>query len=113
MDAETLINSSDFDFSNWFKSCLIGNGGQVFSRIYFDLNDMSFFEHCEASQNTWIQRNDGSLVEIARDSGYGYDLSEDELYWLETDGVSDFGYEDWMNDQIIPKVNEALDWWNT
>ena len=115
MDAETLINSSDFDFSNWFKECLIGNGGAgpVFSRIYLDLHDMSFFEHCEASQNTWIQRDDGSLVEIARDSGYGYDLSEDELDWLEADGVSDFGYEDWMNDQIIPKVNEALDSWNT
>lgn len=49
MDAETLINSSDFDFSNWFKECLIGNGGQVFSHIYLDLHDMSFFEHCEAS----------------------------------------------------------------
>lgn len=113
MDAETLINSSDFDFSNWFKECLIGNSGQVFSRIYLDLHDMSFFENCEASCNTWIQRDDASLVEIARDSGYGYDLSEDELNWLEADGLSDFGYEDWMNDQIIPKINEALDWWNT
>ena len=56
MDAQTLIDQSNFDFSNWFKECLIGNGnaGQVFSRIYLDLNDMSFFENCEASQNTWI-----------------------------------------------------------
>lgn len=115
MDAETLINSSDFDFSNWFKECLIGNGGAgpVFSRIYLDLHDMSFFENCEASCNTWIQRDDASLVEIARDSGYGYELTKEELDWLEADGVSNFGYEDWMNDQIIPKVNEALAWWNT
>lgn len=115
MDAETLINSSDFDFSNWFKECLIGNGGAglVFSRIYLDLHDMSFFEHCETSQNTWIQRDDASLVEIARDSGYGYDLTKEELDWLEEDGVSNFGYQEWMNDQIIPKVNEALDSWNT
>ena len=114
MDAQTLIDQSNFDFSNWFKECLIGNGnaGQVFSRIYLDLNDMSFFENCEASQNTWIERNDGSLVEIVRDSGYGYDLSEDELDWLETDGVSDFGYENWMNDQILPSIQEALDWWS-
>ena len=77
MDAQTLINQSNFDFSNWFKECLIGNSnaGQVFSRIYLDLNDMSFFENCEASQNTWVERDDGSLVEIARDSGYGYNLS--------------------------------------
>lgn len=113
MDAETLINSSDFDFSNWFKQCLIGNGGQVFSRIYLDLHDMSFFENCEASCNTCIQRDDASLVEIARDSGYGYDLTKEELVWLEEDGVSDFGYQEWLNDQIIPKVNEAIEWWNT
>lgn len=115
MDAETLINSSDFDFSNCFKECLIGNGGAglVFSRIYLDLHDMSFFENCEANCNTWIQRDDDSLVEIAHDSGYGYELTKEELDWLEEDGVSNFGYQEWLNDQIIPKVNEALDWWNT
>ena len=74
---------------------------------------MSFFENCEANCNTWIQRDDDSLVEIAHDSGYGYELTKEELDWLEEDGVSNFGYQEWLNDQIIPKVNEALDWWNT
>lgn len=106
--AKEIIDNSDFDFSEWFKQSLIGNGGQTCRRIYFDLDDMSFFENIEASENTWLQRDDGSLHEVARDKCWGADLSQDELDFLEQDGVSEFGFQEWMDNELIPSVQESL-----
>ncbi len=74
-------------------------------RLYLDLDDNSISEHMEASENSWLQRDDGSLVEIIRVSGY-CDTPEDERY---TDGcdLTDYGYAEWL-DMIESRIAEYI-----
>lgn len=97
---------------NFFKARLIGCGGQCYSRIYLDLDENRLFESTEASSNTWLHRDDGSLAEITADAGWGADLTDEELAWLEEDGVSEFGYQDWLDDVVEPAIQAALDYWH-
>ena len=94
--------------SNFYKGLLIGNGGQTYCRLYLDLQDNTLFEDCEASCNTWLHRDDGSLVEIVAHNSFGIDLSQEELEWLEIDGLSDFGYQEWLG-EIEEKVEKAIE----
>lgn len=74
-------------------------------RLYLDLDDNSIMESVEASENTWMQRDDGSLVEIARACGY-CDTPADERY---TDGcdLSDYGYAEWL-DSLESTISDAI-----
>lgn len=89
----------------YFRNKLVGCGGQCYTRLYLDLHDGSIFQNVEASSNTWLQRDDDSLVEIDADSGWGWDLSEDEITHLDVNGICDFGYNDWLC-QIAENVRD-------
>lgn len=95
----------------FFENMLIGCKGQSYSRLYLDLQSNEIFQNVEASCNTWLHREDGSLAEIAHDNGFGWDLSDDEIDYLGEYGVSDFGYHDWIDDYLIPNIDAALENW--
>lgn len=109
--AAEIIDTCNEAVSNFYKSMMIGCGGQCYSRLYLDLIDMTLFESVEPSCNSWLHRDDGSLIEVAHDSGWGADLTDDELAWLEQDGLSEFGFTDWVNDQLEPLIDAALQNW--
>ena len=108
--AREIIESADF-LADWYAARLLGCGGQLYRRIYLDLHEMSLFESTEASRNTWLQRDDGSLQAVARDDGWGADLTAEDKEWLEEDGVSDFGYAEWLDYELEPAIQKALDAW--
>jgi len=74
-------------------------------RLYLDTTDGSITEHVEASENSWLQRDDGSLVEIAKACGYT-DTPDSDRY-ADGDDLADYGYGDWL-DMIEAKVAEAI-----
>lgn len=94
--------------TDFFKQSLIGCSGRCYTRVYLDLRDLSLFVSTEVSCNTWLHRDDGSLVEITHDSGWGADLTDEELAWLEQDGLSEFGYPEWF-DEIVSAIATVLD----
>lgn len=108
--AREIIDSTDF-LADWFHDMLMGCGGQVYRRIYLDLWEMTLSESVTASCNEWLQRKDGSYREVASDDGWGADLSDDEKAWLNTDGVSDFGYAEWLDNELEPAIQKAMDEW--
>lgn len=111
MDAWQIVNKYDNVIRNFYESMVIGCKGQSYSRLYLDLHSNEIFQNTEASCNTWLHREDGSLTEIAHDNGFGADLSEDEIDYLEEYGVSDFGFDDWLDGYLIPNIGQALaDW---
>lgn len=75
-------------------------------QLYLDLRDGSIFENQEVSDQSWLQRDDGSLVRIASVSGY-CDIPEEECY---TDGcsLSDYGWADWL-EEIEARIAQALE----
>ncbi|MDX8400822.1 MAG: hypothetical protein R8K20_11345 [Gallionellaceae bacterium] len=91
------------DYFEGVASCDYYDG--LCRRLYLDLDDNSISESTEASENTWLQRDDGSLVEIARISGY-CDTPDDERY---TDGcdLMDYGYDVWVG-ELEGKINAAI-----
>lgn len=111
MSAWKIVNKYDNVIRNFFESLLIGCKGQSHSRLYLDLHSSEIFKNVEASCNTWLQREDNSLSEIAHDNGFGWDLSDEEIEYLKEYGVSDFGYQDWIDDYLIPNIEEALKTW--
>nr|DAV34453.1 MAG TPA: hypothetical protein [Caudoviricetes sp.] len=82
---------------DFFVNSLIGCKGQCYTHLYLDLHDGCIFQNVEASSNTWLERDDDSLVEIAADEGWGYDLDDDEIEHLRNGYLSDFGYNEWLN----------------
>lgn len=97
---------------DYYYGLLTGNGGQTCCRLYLDLHDNTLSESCEASCNTWSQRDDDSLVEIDAHNCYGADLTSDELKWLEQNGVNDFGYFEWAAN-AADKIDQELNHWRT
>jgi hypothetical protein len=63
-------------------------------QLYLDLNNNKIFIICEVSDNTWLQRDDGSLLLVAKVNGYS-DIPEEEWY---TEGCDlyDYGYQEWL-----------------
>lgn len=108
--AREIINSTAF-LADWYYALLLGCGGQVYRRIYLDLWDMTLSESTTASCNEWLQRNDGSYREVASDDGWGADLSEEDKAWLKEDGISDFGYAEWLDYELEPAIQKAMDEW--
>lgn len=74
-------------------------------QLYLDLDDDTLSINQEASSNSWMQRDDGSLVQVASVSGYT-DTPEDERYTDEC-SLSDYGYSEWL-DEIQAKIEESL-----
>lgn len=111
MNPYKIVNEYDNVIRGFFKNMLIGCNGQSYSRLYLDLHLNEIFQNVEASCNTWLHREDESLAEIAHDNGFGADLSEDEIDYLKEYGVSDFGFDDWLDGYLIPNIQQALaDW---
>ena len=74
-------------------------------QLYLDTDDNTLSIQQEVSSNSWLQRDDGSLVQIHAVSGYA-DTPADERY---TDGcdLSDYGYGEWI-DMIEQQIVQAL-----
>lgn len=106
--AKDILDNNSEELVKYYKFFLTGNGGQTYCRLYLDLDDGSLFESCEASCNTWLQRDDDSLIILHGHNSYGADLNEEELEWLEEDGVSDFGFQEWIDNEIEPAIEAAL-----
>lgn len=111
MDAWQIVNKYDNVIRNFYESMLLGCKGQSYSRLYLDLHSNEIFQNVEASCNTWLHREDNSLSEIAHDNGFGWDLSDEEIDYLKEYGVSDFSYQDWIDDYLIPNIEAALANW--
>ncbi len=106
MDAQKIMENNKEKLAEFFAgiaSCNYYDG--LSHQLYLDLDDGTIIENTEASDNTWLQRNDGSLVHILNVSGY-CDIPEDERY---TDGCDlyDYGYRDWLDD-VATKINDLL-----
>lgn len=90
----------------WFSgiaSCEYLDGSSY--QLYLDLDDNTLSINQEASDQSWLQRDDGSLVMISKVSGYS-DTPEDERYTDECD-LNDYGYGEFV-DQIEEKITEVL-----
>ncbi|WP_131669238.1 hypothetical protein [Psychrobacter pygoscelis] len=79
---------------------------QVISyKLYLDLNDGEITTNHEASDNSWLERDDNSLKRILTVSGYET-RSDDELYTDDCD-LLDYGYAEWL-DYVEEKIEEVL-----
>ncbi len=77
-------------------------------QLYLDLDDMTLFENQEASDQSWLQRDDGSLVQILRVSGYA-DTPQEERYNAQRgDDIRDFGYSEWL-EFVSDKISGAIE----
>jgi hypothetical protein len=74
-------------------------------QLYLDTDDDSLSISRQASSNSWMQRDDGSLVIVCQISGYA-DTPESERY---VDGcdINDYGYAEWL-EQMEAKIVDAL-----
>lgn len=74
-------------------------------QLYLDRDDDTLLINTEASDNSWLQRGDGSLIQVLRVSGY-CDIPADERY---TEGCDlyDYGYADWL-DMVKDEIKTAL-----
>lgn len=74
-------------------------------QLYLDTDDNTLSINTEVSDNTWLQRDDGSLIKVAHVNG-DCDTPEDERYTDEC-SLSDYGYSEWL-DEIRTKIEEAI-----
>ena len=74
-------------------------------QLYIDADDNTLSIHQEISSNSWLQREDGSLIRVWEVSGY-CDIPQHERY---TDGcdLSDYGFYAWQN-ELSQRIAEAL-----
>ncbi|MDO4708237.1 MAG: hypothetical protein Q4B94_00170 [Pseudomonadota bacterium] len=115
LTTEAILNDDEnlSVLEEFFRDMLKGCKNSCYSRIYLDLDDGKLFSSAQPCVNNRLVRDDDSLAEITGDAGWGADLSEDELEWLDVDGVQEFGYSDWLNNTIEPAIQEALDYWQS
>ena len=103
---DTIIDANSQILEQFFvgiASCDYCDG--LSYQLYLDTYDKTFSINIEASDNSWLQRDDSSLIQIARFSGY-CDTPEDERYTDECD-LSDYGYSEWL-DEIRLKIEQAI-----
>ena len=74
-------------------------------QLYLDLDDNTLSINQEASDQSWLHRDNGSLVMLTKVSGYS-DTPEDERYTDECD-LNDYGYGEWI-DMIEQKITEII-----
>lgn len=107
-EAKTIMSTAENEavLSDYFKgiaSCDYYDGSSY--QLYLDLIDNTLTIHHEASDQSWIQRDDESLVMIYKVSGYS-DTPEDERYTDECD-LNDYGFGEFA-DEIEEKISTAL-----
>ena len=104
--AQAIVDSNMAVLQEWFEgqaSC--GHFDGTSYQLYLDLTDNTLLIHHEASDQSWLQRDDGSLIQIERHSGFA-DISEEERY---TDGcdLNDYGWGEYQ-DEIVANIAERL-----
>lgn len=98
--------------SNFYKGVLIGCNKNTHPRLYLNLHSKEIFYNAETSQNTRLTREVNNLSEIAYNNGLGSNLSDDDFEYLIENGVSDFGFDDWIDGYLIPNIVNALNDWD-
>lgn len=103
---ESILETNEETLTEFFTgiaSCDYYDGMSY--QLYLDLDDDTLSIHQEVSDQSWLQRDDGSLVQVLRVSGY-CDIPEDERY---TDGcdLSDYGQAEWL-DQVSDRIAEII-----
>lgn len=109
--ARQIINNTNFDLASWYMNMMTGENYGVCVCIYLDLHEMDLSSSVLADPSDWLEREDGSLQEVVKDRGWGADLSQDERIAIREHGVSDFGFDEWLDYQLEPKIQEQLDKW--
>lgn len=90
------------EFFTGIASCNYYDGSSY--QLYLDTDDDSLIINQEASDDTWIQRDDGSLKLIWRISGY-CDIPKEERY-TEGRDLLDYGYQEWL-EQVEQEISEV------
>lgn len=108
ISTKTILDNADnqaalLAFFKGGASCDYYDGSS--HQLYLDLWDGSIFEHQEVSDQSWLQRDDGSLIQISRISGYA-DIPEDERYEDGCD-LENYGWSAFL-DQIEGRIEQAL-----
>ena len=97
---------------SFYKSLMLGCNGQSYARLYLDLHTHEIFSDVQVACNNYLYREDRSLAEIAHDAGWGMDLTDDEVKYLNKYGVSDFGFDVWVSGYLVHEIETALDDWS-
>ena len=98
MDAAKIIAKNISVLDELFGSIASGRYYDGLShQLYYDAYDDSLYVITEASDNSWQQRDDGSLVRVLTVNGY-CDIPQDERYDEETCDRNDFGWQEWLDD---------------
>jgi hypothetical protein len=103
---DTIIEKNEsvlVEFFTGIASCDYYDGMSY--QLYLDLDDDTLMIHQEASDQSWLQRDDGSLLQITRVSGY-CDIPENERYSEGCD-LNDYGYGEWI-DMLSDEIAEAI-----
>jgi hypothetical protein len=111
MNAYKIVNKYDNVIRDYYEGVLLGFIGREFTSLYLDLQSNEIFQNITALKDESFNRTDESISEIAHDEGFGSNLDDDEFEYLKENGVSDFGYQDWIDDYLIPKIEAALQNW--
>jgi len=104
---QNIIEKNMKTLSEFFKktaSCEYYDG--LSYQLYLDTNDDTLKISQQISNNDYLQRDDGSLIQIHRISGY-CDIPKNERYTDEYD-LSDYGFDDWITiieDEIETAIN--------
>ena len=77
-------------------------------QLYLYRDDDFLTIHREASDQSWLQREDGSLLLVLKVSGYD-DRPLEERYNAEEHHLADFGLADWLDYTLVPALDEALE----
>jgi len=92
------------EFFSGLASCDYYDG--LSYQLYVDTRNDSLLIHQEASDQSYLIRDDGSLLLVRKVSGYS-DLPENERYRKKDHLLSDFGYADWL-DEIELEIASIL-----
>lgn len=103
---ESILESNEEVLAEFFTgiaSCDYYDGMSY--QLYLDLDDDTLSIHQEVSDQSWLQRDDGSLVKVLSVSGY-CDIPEDERY---SDGcdLNDYGQAEWL-DEVSDRIAEII-----
>ncbi len=107
--AQEIIDNNTAIINEYFAGIASGEyyNGTCY-QLYLDLDDGTLRINQEASTQSWLQRDDGSLVMLHRVSGYD-DRPQDQRYnAADGDDLSDFGLGDWLDGELTPAIDRAL-----
>lgn len=101
-----MNDNNDAVLQEFFIGVVSGNYYDGLShQLYLDTDNGELSIHSEASSNSWLSRDDGSLALVLEVSGY-CDVPENERYTDEC-SLSDFGYSEWLH-EIDDRIAAAV-----